>query len=267
MQEKDYYKILGVERNATPQHIRAAYRNLAFEYHPDRNQGETAAERMKQINEAYAVLSHLEKKKSYDELYGQFGSSAHGEFRQHYSEQDIFRGSDIQHIFEELSRAFGLRGSDEVFREFYGTDYRSFEFRRPGFFGRGFIYGSSPRRRQAESRRPLLSGNLYRLLNYSLRKRWGIELPEKGRDRHDIITISPGLARIGGKIAYFCRIKSKELVVTLPSGITPGKRIRLRGMGDRGKGGGESGDLYLKIRVRSPLIQKIKDWLRKIFHK
>lgn len=264
MQENDYYEILGVERDATPQQIRAAYRKLAFEYHPDRNRGDEAAERMKRINEAYAVLSHPQKKKPYDELYRQYGSSAHGEFRQHYSEQDIFRGSDIQHIFEELSRAFGFRGSAEVFREYYGTDYRSFEFQRPGFFGRVFVSTSFPRKKQSEGGRPLLSGNLYRLLNYGLRKRWGIELPEKGRDRYDIITISPDLARKGGKIAYLCRVKAKELIVTLPFGLTTGKQIRLRGMGDKGKGGAEPGDLYLKVRVRKSFRQWFKDLLRKL---
>ena len=225
MQEKDYYATLGVDRNATPQQIRVAYRKLAFEYHPDRNQGDMAAERMKQINEAYAVLSQPEKKKPYDDLYRQFGSSAHGEFRQYYSEQDIFRGSDLQHIFEELSRAFGLRGSEEVFREFYGSNYQNFEFRRPGFFGRGFVYTTYPRRKQSQNRSPLLSGNLYRLLNYGLRKRWGIELPEKGRDRYDIITISPELARTGGQITYLFQNKIQQMLFYLPPRKNPGKPL------------------------------------------
>ena len=138
---QDYYTILGIDPKAEPQQIKAAYRNLAFQYHPDRNRGDAAsAEKMKRINEAYAVLSHPNKRQEYDRLRQQYGPSAYHQFRQSYSEQDIFKGSDIHQIFEEMARAFGLRGGEEIFKEFYGQGYRSFEFKRPGFFARGFIF-------------------------------------------------------------------------------------------------------------------------------
>ncbi len=171
MEQKDYYEILGIEKSANQKQLKYAYRNLALKYHPDRNKGNPgAAAKMKEINESYAVLSHPEKRKQYDTLQQTYGSSAYGQFRQTYSEQDIFRGSDIQQIFEELSRTFGFRGFDDVFRESYGSGYQTFEFRRPGAFGRVFVAN------------PLLGGHLGRLIRYGLKKKWGIELPERGKD-------------------------------------------------------------------------------------
>lgn len=250
MEQKDYYEILGIEKTANQKQVKDAYRNLALKHHPDRNKGNPgAAAKMKEINESYAVLSHLEKRKQYDTLQETYGSSAYGQFRQTYSEQDIFRGSDIQQIFEELSRAFGFRGFDDVFRESYGSGYQTFEFRRPGAFGRVFVGN------------PLLGGHLGRLIRYGLKKKWGIELPERGKDLRDVIRVSPALILTGGKIRYLCRQTGKELLVTIPSNIKAGQQIRLRGMGENGKGGGEPGDLYIEVRMRNPLLQKMKDFV------
>jgi DnaJ-class molecular chaperone len=143
MEQKDYYQILEVDRTADQQTVREAYRKLAFQFHPDRNKGSLdAAEKMKDLNEAYAVLSDKRKRGEYDTLRQQFGPSAYNEFRQGYSDQDIFRGSDINQIFEEMSRAFGFRGFDDIFKACYGEQCQTFEFRRPGFFWQGvYLYG------------------------------------------------------------------------------------------------------------------------------
>lgn len=261
MEQKDYYQILGVDRNATQQQIKKAYRGLALKYHPDRNKNNLgAADRMKEVNESYAVLSDPEKRKRYDGLRHMYGSSAYERFRQNYSEQDIFRGSDIQQVFEEISKAFGFRNFDEVFKEFYGTGYQTFEFRRPRAFGSAFF--ASSKGGEGYTQKFPLSGNLGRLIKYGLKKKWGIQWPEKGKDHNDIITISPVLAQRGGKIRYQYRRKSKELVVKIPSGIKEGQQIRLKGMGDGGKGGGEPGDLYVKIRFKRPLFQKIRKFVK-----
>ena len=264
MDQKDYYEILGIEKTANQKQVKDAYRSLALKYHPDRNKGNPgAAARMKEINESYAVLSHPEKRKEYDTLQQTYGSSAYGQFRQTYSEQDIFRGSDIQQIFEELSRAFGFRGFDDVFRESYGEGYRTFEFRRPGAFGRVFVGGS--RGGDGRVANPLLGGYLGRLIRYGLKKKWGIELPERGKDLRDVITVSPALIQTGGKIRYLCRQTARELLVTIPSNIRAGQQIRLKGMGEGGKGGGESGDLYIEVRVRNPLLQKVREFAEELW--
>ena len=143
MEQKDYYEMLGVAREATFQSVKEAYRRLAFEYHPDRNPGNGAAvERMKEINEAYAVLSDADKRRRYDRLRQEYGPSAHDRFRRDFSDNDIFRGSDINQVFEEMARAFGFRGFEEIFSKAYGQGYRTFEFRRPGVFGKVIIFGS-----------------------------------------------------------------------------------------------------------------------------
>jgi DnaJ-class molecular chaperone len=264
MELNDYYQTLGVDRNASQKEIKEAYRKLALNYHPDRNKDNPAATaRMKEINESYAALSDPEKRQRYDALRETYGSSAYGQFRQTYSEQDIFRGSDIHQIFEEISKAFGFRGFDEVFRETYGTGYRTFEFQRPGAFGRVFV-GSSSGGNGHQQRSPL-GGNLGRLLKYTLKKTWGVELPERGKDIEDRITISPELARSGGKIKYHCRQNAKELIVNIPPGIKAGQQIRLKGIGGNGKGGGEPGDLYVKIQLRGALVRKIRDFLSRLW--
>ena len=261
MEQKDYYKILGVDGNATQQQIKKAYRGLALKYHPDKNMDNPAAAAlMKEINESYAVLSDPEKRSQYDSLRHMYGSSAYGHFRQNFSEQDIFRGSDIQQIFEEISRVFGLRGFDEIFKSFYGPGYSTFEFRRPGAFGKVFFTSSAGK--QVNAPKFPLGGSLGKLLRYGLKKKWGIDWPERGKDRHDIITIPPELAQSGGKIRYLYQRKSKELVVKIPAGIKEGQQIRLKGMGDNGKGGGEPGDLYVKIRFRKPLFHKLRNFVK-----
>ncbi len=261
MEQKDFYEILGVERKAEQAEIRSAYRKLAFAHHPDRNrENPGVAEKMKEINEAYAVLSDPEKRSQYDLLRRSYGASASSRFRQTYSEQDIFRGSDIQQIFEELSRAFGLRGFHDIFKESYGAQYQSFEFKRPGVFGSVFVSGSG--KRQANAQAFPGGKHILRLIRYGLKKKWGIELPEPGRDLHDVITLSPALARSGGKINYTCRKNMRDLLVTIPPNIRPGQKIRLKEMGEEGKGGAKAGDLYVLVRIRNPWLQKTMDFFK-----
>ncbi len=192
--EKDYYRILGVGQNAEAKEIKEAYRQMAFKYHPDRNtENPDAAEKMKAMNEAYAVLSDSSKKREYDSLRQQFGSSAYNQFRKTYSDQDIFSGSDINQIFEEMAKNFGLRGFDDIFKEFYGQGYRTtFEFKSPGFFGGGFIFSGNfgKRENRPAEQAPKISC-LNKLSRFFIEKISGVELPENGTDITDMILLSP----------------------------------------------------------------------------
>jgi len=107
--EGDYYRTLGVQRDATLDQIKAAYRKLAMQYHPDRNKSPEAEEKFKEITEAYAVLSDEQKRRQYD-AYGSAG------IHNQYTQEDLFRGVD----FDDLFRGFGFNLND-VFGDFFGS--------------------------------------------------------------------------------------------------------------------------------------------------
>lgn len=267
MTGKDYYRILGVEQEATPQQIKEAYRRLAFQFHPDRNKGDPAAvETMKELNEAYAVLSDPGKRSQYDLLSRQYGSSASDHFRQSHSQEDIFRGSDIGQVFEEMARNFGFRGFEDVFRESYGKGYQTFHFDRPGFKGRGFfIFGPGFGREAGtrEQQKPgLLGGLAAKLAGYAMKKVLspGRERPPK--DWHDSITLEPEVAARGGRVRYTDPFGTMDVYVSIPAGVREGQKIRLKGAMNGIEGGGEE-DLYLTVRIKKPLTRKIAE----LFHR
>src|ERR1035437_9783337 len=100
----DYYKILGIDKTASSEEIKKAYRKLAVKYHPDKNPGnKEAEEKFKKMSEAYAVLSDVEKRKQYDNV----GSD---DFSQRYTQEDIFRDFDINQILRDLGFAGGVGG-------------------------------------------------------------------------------------------------------------------------------------------------------------
>ena len=261
MSQLDYYKVLGIEPGAETEKIKAAYRDLAFTYHPDRNQDNpAAAEKMKQVNEAYAVLSDPKKRREYDALRDQFGTAAHDRFRKAYTEQDIFTGSDIHQVFEEMARSFGFRGSDEVFKEFYGKGFRTFQYRRPGVFGGGFFFfgpGGGMGRRGL----PLSSGPLAMLAGQIFKKLARATAPDKGDDLFETISLDAESAEKGGPYAFFHKREQKKLIVNIPPGVRNGQKIRLAGQGRPGKGGGPPGDLFLKVRIHKPLLIRLKGLL------
>jgi DnaJ-class molecular chaperone len=274
MNQKDYYQILEVEKEVSPQKIKEAYRRLAFQYHPDRNpcppagreENPLAVEKMKEINEAYAVLSDPKKRSDYDTFHEQYGPYGYDRFKQRYSEQDIFRGSDINQVFEEMARAFGFRSFEEVFRESYGQGVHRFEFQRPGVSGRGFMFFGPGFGKIKQQGIPVSSeifpGFLGKIIQYLLKKTFGMREPQRGKDLGDVIYLDPRQALEGAKGKYLHRKRSKELIVTVPPGMKEGQKIRLKGMGAPGKDGGESGDLYLKVKIKKPLLEKVRGLLK-----
>jgi len=238
VRQKDYYRILGIEKDATHQQVKETYRRLAFEFHPDRNKGDlNAVEKMKELNEAYAVLSDPEKRNRYDSMNQQYGYDGYDHFRKGYSEQDIFRGSDINQIFEEMTRQFGFRNFNDLFREFYGPGYKTFEFKHSGIFGKGFIFTGFPFGRHgnqqntfSSSKTAFVSGLLAKLAGYMVRKAFkGRYTSQQTADRYGIITISREQASRGGKVSYIDPTTSRQLVVTVPVGVREGQTIRLKG--------------------------------------
>jgi DnaJ-class molecular chaperone len=260
MAEIDYYKVLGVHQDADSKQLKNAFRELAFQYHPDRNENNPqASEKMKQINEAYAVLSDPKKRQAYDSLKSKFGESAYGKFRNGYSERDIFSGSDINHIFDEMAKAFGFRGVDEVFNDVYGKGFKTFEFKQPGFFAAGFVFSNLFGKKQTHSRESTFKKITNRVVRHAIEKLGGIELPNHGNDITETIHLTPSHAAQGGPYAYFLKKKAKKLVINIPKGIKEGQRIRLAGMGKSGSAGGPSGDLYLTVVFSKSWSQKIQE--------
>ena len=264
MDQKDYYDVLGVGKDAGPHEIKEAYRNLAFRYHPDRNHADSdAMEKMKAVNEAYAVLSNPDKKKAYDAMREQYGSSAYHQFRKTYTDQEIYRGSDIHRIFEEMARSFGIRGFDEIFKEMQTQAQKSgsFEYKRPGIFIKGFAFSGWLGPGSLRIPQALNMGRLFKsLLGFS----GGPEITHKGKDIRDIIYIQPHQAVTGGPFAYFHRKKSKKLIIKIPPRIRSGQKIRLAGMGEDGKGGGMPGDLLITVNVRKSIMNNIKNLIGSI---
>jgi curved DNA-binding protein len=216
----DYYKALGVDRNASTEDIKKAYRRLALKYHPDRNPSDkkNAEEKFKKISEAYAVLSDPEKRKQYDS----FGSDA---FRQKYSQEDIFRGFDLNEILRDLGFG-GLGGEFTWFGG--GPRRRTFRQQQPGG---GDPFGDLFRDQQA----------------YTYRE----APPQQGQDIEYKLSISLEESAAGAekKISIKKGQKHEEIKVKIPAGISSGKKLRISGKGLQDASGGIPGDLFLNIQV------------------
>ncbi|NLC69811.1 MAG: DnaJ domain-containing protein [Desulfuromonadaceae bacterium] len=258
MTQQDYYQILGIGRDADAKAVKEAYRKLALQYHPDRNLNDPqAASRMKELNEAYAVLSDPRKREEYDLLRRTHGEEASFRYRQNHTDQDIFRDSDIFQIFEEISKMAGMRGFEEIFREMYGKEFQTFIFRGHGVNGRvsvGRIGGKNN----------LFNKVLGKVLRKGIQEVFGVDLPQRGADREESLVVADSLARDGGKIRYYCGGQKKHLVVTIPAGVATGSKIRLKGMGNPGKGGGQAGDLYLRVQVSPAWMSKLSRGIRQM---
>ena len=228
MSGKDYYKMLGTSKSASPGEIKKAYRKLALKYHPDHNKGDKSAEaKFKEISEAYAVLSDPEKKKQYD----MFGAEG---FQNRFSQEDIFRGFDFGSIFSE----FGVGGggsSQNIFSQMFGG------MGGPG--KRQYRSGGSPFGDSSAG----FGGHSQRAKGQDLIYELPVTLEELSRTTNKIIS-------------YQMDGRQEQVSVKIPAGIPAGHKLRLRGKGEPSPYGGPPGDLFIQISVLAhPVFRRVND--------
>ena len=263
MTKKDYYEILGLKKDATPEEIKKVYRKLALKYHPDRNSSDSNAEgKFKEINEAYQILNNPEKRARYD----QFGSAeGMGGFDfQGKGFSDFGNFGDFGDIFDSF---FGTRtrGSERGARPQKGANFRynlEINFEDAAFGketkievpswetcpickGSGAKPGTSPQtcpdcHGTGEIKRTQ-STMFGQFVNINTCPRCAGE----GKIIKDLCTNCSGTGKVK---------KIRKVKVKIPAGVDTGHQLRITGMGEPGERGGPSGDLYIVLYVKSHKI-------------
>jgi len=273
MAKRDYYEVLGIDRNADEAAIKRAYRNLAMKYHPDRNPGDAqASERMKEINEAYAVLSDAQKRRLYD-IYGHAGLEG-------YTQEDIFRGVDFASLFREFGLGDFFGFGDSFFDSFFGRRTTSRRGPRRGADLRYDLtvtleevaFGAEkvvelPRVEQCSTcgGTGAKGGGLARCESCGgtgqivREQRSGYSLFRQitvcGRCRGTGKVVKESCEQCQGKGVIE---KTEEIVVRIPPGADTGYRIRIEGEGEPGED--LPGDLYVVLDVeKHPIFERHGD--------
>lgn len=231
MQYKDYYSILGVGKTASQDEIKKQYRKLAKQYHPDMNPGnKKAEEKFKEVSEAYEVLGDEAKRKKYDT----FGSQA-----------DFANGADFD------PSKYGWQGSNVRYEYTGGGDHSDFfnmffsdAFDLGGIFGQG--------RKGARTSRVYDSADFGDLFGTQGPRSSGRTQIRNGENVEAEIEITPeeGAAGVEKRISLQTQDGTKGINFKIPKGVGSGETIRLKGQGYAGAGGGKTGDLLMKVRIR-----------------
>ncbi len=283
MDYKDYYKILGVERNASEADIRKAYRKLAMQYHPDRNPNDKQAEeRFKEINEAYQVLNDPTKRAHYDRLGSDYSTwqrrGAPGDFNW----GDYVGGSPggTRVNMEDLDDLFGGAGGfSDFFRTIFGqgagtgTGTRTRTRQQPqgyqqeleitleeAYQGTTRVFESDGRQKQVRIPAGVRTGSKVRVAGVGPN---GLDLylivdvkedprfERRGNDLHTTATVNVFTALLGGEADV--ETLSGKVKLNIPAGTQPEQVFRLAGRGMPSiKNANEKGDLYVRLKVQIP---------------
>jgi len=250
--KRDYYETLGVDRSATEQEIKRAFRKLAFKYHPDHNHGHGAEERFKEVNEAYEVLSDPDKRATYD----RFGhGGAEGVWGRGFDGFDFGGFGDIFDAFfggtATATRQAPRRGADLRYGVTITLEEAAFGTEKETKISRiencslcqgvGCKPGSQP------SRCPNCNGTgQVRRTQQSIFGRFtNITTCPRCHGEGRIITEPCPQCRGSGK-----EKRQRNILVKIPAGVDDGSQIRITGEGDAGTRGGPSGNLYITVSVK-----------------
>ena len=257
--KRDYYEVLGVGRGATSEELKRAYRKLAMQYHPDRNNGDKAAEeRFKEIGEAYSVLSDPEKRSRYDA----FGHAANGmppdfgtfSFDSAFDLFDMFFGGGAR----RRGRGGPQRGNDlrmtvEIgFEEAVFGAKRTIEVPRAGTCDA--CGGSGARAGTAPTQCPSCqgAGQVRRTMQSIFGQVTNVATCPQCRGEGRVVNDPCPDCRGTGRLE-----RRSEVEVTIPAGVDEDVTLRLAGEGEAGPRGGATGDLYIGFRVQ-PHAQLIR---------
>ncbi len=220
MNYKDYYKILGVDKNATEAEIKKAYRKLANKYHPDKNKNNNdAEEKFKEINEAYEVLKDKEKRSKYDRL-----GSQYNRYRQGGGDPN---GFDWSQWYSQQNRGGSSYGRSQDFGDMFSGGGGGLSDFFEKIFGGGF--GGAQRRHAAA---------------------------QKGQDIQANYEISLEEAFHGGKQTF--EINHNKIQINLKPGIKDKQKLKLSGKGYPSPNGGPNGDLILVIKIKEHPVFKLE---------
>src|SRR5512136_3091253 len=257
MAKRDYYEVLGVDKSASPEEIKRAYRRMAIKYHPDKNPGNKEAEaKFKECAEAYEVLTDPDKRKQYDQYghEGLRGTGMHDFSRMNV--EDIFSMFGFEDFFGSVFGGGGRRGGRRggpmrgydletgveltLAEVAHGTE-KTIEFTRqdrcPECGGSGAAPGTQP------TRCPLCGGS---------------GQVAKGGGFFQMVSTCPQCQGTGHVISNPCtqcrgsgRVPKKRTVtIKIPAGVHEGQGIRVGGEGEPGRDGGPNGDLYCYVKIR-----------------
>ncbi|VEU44040.1 unnamed protein product [Pseudo-nitzschia multistriata] len=266
---RDFYRILGINRNADSKEIKSAFRKMAKQYHPDANPGKDTTEQFQEVNRAYEVLRNPELKKKYD----MFGESGVGTSAASEGQGSPFGGGagfgqevDLNDIFDSFFGGGGGFGGGPRTRQqprgpVVGNDLRfdlEIDFKTAVFGGEEKVRirhletcdtcsGSGVKPGSKISTCPNCGGNGVT-----------VEVTRTPLGNFQTQQTCPVCRGTGQKVEEYCGTcggqglnqKTKQIKVTVPAGVEDGNKLRVRGEGDAGPNGGPAGDLYIFLRVK-----------------
>jgi curved DNA-binding protein len=283
MDYKDYYKTLGVERNASEEEIRKAYRKLAMQYHPDRNPNDKQAEeRFKEINEAYQVLSDSQKRSHYDRLGSDYSNwqrrGAPGDFN--WDQYGGFPGG-VRVEYSDLDDLFGGAGGfSDFFRTIFGrnaegagagTHTRSRQqpqgyqqeleiTLQEAYQGTTRLLQADGKQKQVRIPAGVRTGSKVRVagagpngldLYLIIDVKDDARFERRGNDLHTTATVDIFTAVLGGEAEV--ETFTGKIKLNVPAGTQPEQVFRLAGRGMPSiKNTNEKGDLYVRLKVQIP---------------